>query len=467
MEVRKKKKKSNKWLIIGLIAIVLGLFGYGYYAGQKKPKGVEITVEKVEKRTIKETVSASGRIFPETEVKISSDVSGEIVELYIEEGDSVIVGQLLAKIDPEAYFSNVERGEASLNNAKSSLANAKASIESSKAQKEQITAQLDNAKTIHNRNVNLQKDGVISQAEFDQSESNVRQLEANLRAAKANINSAERFAEGSGFQVKSAQASLKELKTNLNRTSIKSPTNGIISSLSVEQGERVVGTIQMTGTEMMRIANLSSMEVQVDVSENDILRVNQNDLVDIEVDAYLDKIFKGRVTEIANSASNISSAAASLNTDQVTNFIVKIRIDPSSYSSIPGERQKYPFRPGMSASVDIYTNEVENVICVPIQSVTVREKDEDEDEDEVEGSAKKKKDEDAIIEEVVFVKSTDTVRMVTVTTGIQDDEYIQIISGVDIDEEVVTGPYSAVSKKLKDGKNVRIKEEKEKEKEKD
>ena len=267
--------------------------------------------------------------------------------------------------------------------------------------------------------------------------------------------------------MKSAQASLKELKTNLNRTSIKSPTNGIISSLSVEQGERVVGTIQMTGTEMMRIANLSSMEVQVDVSENDILRVNQNDLVDIEVDAYLDKIFKGRVTEIANSASNISSAAASLNTDQVTNFIVKIRIDPSSYSSIPGERQKYPFRPGMSASVDIYTNEVENVICVPIQSVTVREKDEDEDEDEVEGSAKKKKDEDAIIEEVVFVKSTDTVRMVTVTTGIQDDEYIQIISGVDIDEEVVTGPYSAVSKKLKDGKNVRIKEEKEKEKEKD
>jgi HlyD family secretion protein len=463
MEVRKKKKKSNTWLILGLIVIVLGLLGYGYYAGQKKPKGVEITVEKVEKRTIKETVSASGRIFPETEVKISSDVSGEIVELYIEEGDSVVVGQLLAKIDPEAYFSNVERGEASLNNAKSSLANAKASIESSKAQKEQISAQLDNARTIHNRNITLQKDGVISQADFDQSESNVRQLEANLRVASANIKSAERFAEGSGFQVKSSQASLKELKTNLNRTSIESPTNGIISSLSVEQGERVVGTIQMTGTEMMRIANLSSMEVQVDVSENDILRVNQNDLVDIEVDAYLDKVFKGRVTEIANSASNISSAGASLNTDQVTNFIVKVRIDPTSYSSISGEGQKYPFRPGMSASVDIFTNEVEDVISVPIQSVTVREKDEEEDGEEE--NVKKNKEE--IIEEVVFIKSTDTVRMVKVTTGIQDDEYIQVISGLDLDEEVVTGPYSAVSKKLKDGKNVRIKEEKEKDKDKD
>jgi len=466
MEERKKKKKSNKWFIIGLIVIVLGLFGYGYYAGQKKPKGVEITVEKVEKRTIKETVSASGRIFPETEVKISSDVSGEIVELYVEEGDSVVVGQLLAKIDPEAYFSAVERGEASMNNAKSSLANAEANIESIKAQKEQIIAQLENAITIHNRNISLKKEGVISQADFDQSESNLRQLEANIRAANANIKSAEKSSEGAGFQVKSSQASLKELKTNLSRTSIKSPTNGIISSLSVEQGERVVGTIQMTGTEMMRIANLSSMEVQVDVSENDILRVSQNDLVDIEVDAYLDKVFKGRVTEIANSASNISSAAASLNTDQVTNFVVKVRIDPSSYSSITGERQKYPFRPGMSASVDIYTNEVENVLSVPIQSVTVREKEEDEESEDGE-TVKKKKDKDEIIEEVVFIKSTDTVRMVTVTTGIQDDDYIQVTSGLDLDEEVVTGPYSAVSKKLEDGKNVRIKEEKEKDKDKD
>jgi len=465
MEKRKtKKKKSNKWVIIILVAVILALMGYGYYMGQKKPKGTEITVEKVAKRKIKETVSASGRIFPETEVKISSDVSGEIVELYVEEGDSVVVGQLLAKIDPEAYFSAVERGEAGLNSAKSTLANSKANIESSRAQKEQITAQLQNARTIHNRNKTLLTDKVISQADFDQSESNVLQLEANLRAADASIKSAEKSAEGAAFQVKSSEANLKELRTNLSRTSIKAPTSGIVSSLSVEQGERVVGTIQMTGTEMMRIANLNSMEVQVDVSENDILRVSQNDLVDIEVDAYLDKTFKGHVTEIANSASNIASAAASLNTDQVTNFVVKVRIDPTSYSSISGDRQKYPFRPGMSASVDIYTNEVEDALSVPIQSVTIREKDEEEDEDD---EYTRKKDEDEEIEEVVFVKSTDTVRMVIVTTGIQDDEYIEVLTGLELDEEVVTGPYSAVSKKLEDGKRVRIKEEKDKDKDKD
>ena len=461
MAIKRKKKKNNKWLIIALVGIVIALLGYGFYSGQKKPKGTEVTVEKVEKRTIKETVSASGRIFPETEVKISSDVSGEIVELYVEEGDSIVVGQLSAKIDPEAFSSAVERGEAGLNNAKSTLANAKASIESSIAQKEQIIAQLQNARTIFERSKSLLSNGAMSQQDYDQAESNVLQLEANLRAAEASIKSAEKSAEGAAFQVKSSAASLKELKTNLSRTSIKSPTNGIVSSLFVEQGERVVGTIQMTGTEMMRIANLNTMEVQVDVSENDILRVKTGDVVDIEVDAYLDKIFKGTVTEIANSASNIASAAASLNTDQVTNFVVKVRIDPSSYDEIKTERQKYPFRPGMSASVDIYTDEVNDVVSVPIQSVTVREKDEDEDDD------KKKKDEEEELEEVVFILSGDTVRMEVVTTGIQDDEYIQVLTGVELDEEIVTGPYSAVSKKLKDGKRARIKEEKDKDKDKD
>ncbi|MDF1695729.1 MAG: efflux RND transporter periplasmic adaptor subunit [Saprospiraceae bacterium] len=463
MEKRRKKKKTNKWLIFALIVLVLALLGFGYYQGQKKPKGIEVTIEKVEKRTIKETVSASGRIFPETEVKISSDVSGEIVELFVEEGDSVVIGQPLAKIDPDAFYSAVERGEAGLNSAKSTLANAEASIESSRAQKEQIAAQLHNAKTIHERNINLLANDVISQAEFDQSLANVLQLEANLKAALANIKSAQKSAEGAGFQVKSSEASLKELKTNLNRTSIKSPTNGIISSLSVELGERVVGTIQMTGTEMMRIANLNSMEVQVDVSENDILRVRLEDAVDIEVDAYLDKVFKGTVTEIANSASNISSATASLNTDQVTNFVVKVRIDPSSYMNVSEDGQKYPFRPGMSASVDIYTNEVEDVVSVPIQSVTVREKDEDKDDKD----RKKKKSDKEEIEEVVFIKSADTVRMSKVVTGIQDDEYIQVISGVSLDDEIITGPYSAVSKKLKGGKNIRIKEDKDKDEDED
>ena len=301
---------------------------------------------------------------------------------------------------------------------------------------------------------------MVSLADYENSQASVRQLEANLRSSQASIKAAEKSAEGASFQVKSSAASLKELKTNLSRTSIKSPTNGIVSSLSVEQGERVVGTIQMTGTEMMRIANLNSMEVQVDVSENDILRVSQGDDVDIEVDAYLDKTFKGVVTEIANSASNISSVGASLNTDQVTNFIVKVRIDPASYKSMLTGAKKYPFRPGMSASVDIYTNEVSDIISVPIQSVTVREKDEDKDRD-------KDELEDDDLQEVVFVMSGDTAQMIAVVTGIQDDEFIEVKSGLSLDQEVIKGPYSAVSKRLKDGKTVRLKEDKDGEEEDD
>ncbi len=445
---KNKKKGYNKWLILGLIGIVGLLIAVPVIKGKSKPKGLKITVEDTQKRTIKETVSASGKIFPESEVKISSDVSGEIVKLLVEEGDSVTVGKLLAKIDPEAYFSAVERGEAGLNGAKATYANSMASISSSRAQKEQIIAQLDNAVTINNRNSGLYKDGVISLADYETSQSTVLQLEANLRASEANIVSAEKSADGAKFQVKSSSANLKELKTNLGRTSIKSPTNGIVSSLSVEQGERVVGTIQMAGTEMMRIANLNSMEVQVDVSENDILRVSKGDMVDIEVDAYLDKIFKGRVTEIANSASNISSQGA-LNTDQVTNFVVKIRIIAESYREVLADNQKFPFRPGMSASVDIFTNEVSDILSIPIQCVTVREKESDDSKEEKE------------LEEVVFVMSGDTVKMITVTTGIQDDEYIEIKTGLEVDEKVVTGPYSAVSKKLKDGKKVQLKKKKE------
>ncbi|HAV28916.1 MAG TPA: RND transporter, partial [Saprospirales bacterium] len=319
-----------------------------------KPKGIEVTVEEADNRTILEKVTASGKIFPETEVKISSDVSGEIVELYVQEGDSVYIGQVLAKIDPDTYESTVERGRASVNSAKANKAASATQIESSKAQIQQIQAQLTNAKTVQDRNVKLLSEGVISQVEFDQSLSALQGLVANMRSAEATLESAKKNVEGASYSVQSAEATLREMRTSLSRTIIKSPTNGIVSSLSVEQGERVVGTIQMAGTEMMRIANLSAMEVQVDVSENDILRVSLNDKVDIEVDAYLDRKFSGYVTEIANSASNIGGAA-SLNTDQVTNFVVKVRVDSESYKDLLGPNKRYPFRPGMSASVDIRT----------------------------------------------------------------------------------------------------------------
>ncbi|MBK8516317.1 MAG: efflux RND transporter periplasmic adaptor subunit [Saprospiraceae bacterium] len=459
--------KKRNWLLITLLTLLVIVAGIAIYKGTSKPKGKAVTIEEATKRTIKETVSASGKIFPETEVKISSDVSGEIVELYVIEGDSVVAGQVLAKINPDSYISAVERGEASLNGSKSQLAISRSQIESNKAQKEQIVAQLENARTIHKRNIQLKTDGVISQAELDQSWATLRQLEANLRSAEASIKSAQQNSQASEFSIKGADASLKELKTSLSRTTIKSPTSGIVSKLSVEKGERVVGTIQMTGTEMMRISNLNAMEVQVDVSENDILKVKMGDIADIEVDAYIGKKFQGTVTQIANSASNIAStSSASLNTDQVTNFIVKIRIDENSYQDIKTKDMKYPLRPGMSASVDIYTDEVKDVIAVPIQCVTVREKD------DAKGNKKKaavKNDESSTdttpsnteYDEVVFLMVADTVKMVKVEIGIQDDEYIMIKSGVKVGDKLISGPYNEVSKTLKSGEKVRVKDDKE------
>lgn len=254
-----KKQKSRKWLVPVLIIGIGALIAAAYFKGQGKPRGIEVTVEEADNRTILEKVTASGKIFPETEVKISSDVSGEIVELYVQEGDSVYTGQVLAKIDPDTYESTVERGRASVNSAKANKAASATQIESSKAQIQQIQAQLTNAKTVHDRNVKLLSEGVISQVEFDQSLSALQGLVANMRASEATLESAKKNVEGASYSVQSAEATLREMRTSLSRTIIKSPTNGIVSSLSVEQGERVVGTIQMAGTEMMRIANLSAM----------------------------------------------------------------------------------------------------------------------------------------------------------------------------------------------------------------
>ena len=448
------KKNNKKWLYIGMGVVLIALIAVAIIKGKQKPKGETVEMKKVELRTIYETVSGSGKIYPETEVKISSDVSGEIVELYIEEGDSVVLGQMLAKIDPDTYESFVERAEASLNNARASLATSQAQVESSRAAKEQILAQIENARKIYERNKTLHQQKVISDADMEQSLSSLRSLEANLKAAEANIRSAEQASKGAAYSVNSFEASLKESRTNLGRTIIRAPMSGIVSSLYVEAGERVVGTIQMAGTEMMRIANLQSMEVQVEVSENDILRVALGDSTEIEVDAYIDKKFTGVVTEIANSASNTRTSTG-LNTDQVTNFIVKVRIDPASYAGLMQDGRKYPFRPGMSASVEIFTDNASQVVCVPIQAVTTRVKNKD-----LKDSAK---EED--FKEVVFVVSGDTVSMVDVETGIQDDEFIHVLTGLDTTQTVVSGPYSAVSKKLESGMPVKEKKSHQKDKE--
>ena len=471
-----KRKKTLLYVLFGLLGLLVVA---AIVKARQKPKGEEVTVEKVQRRTIRETVSASGKIFPETEVKISSDVSGEVVDLYVQEGDSVTMGQILAKIRPDEYQSAVERGQAAVNSAQSqreiSSANvlgSNAQIEQLKADKNRIAAQLAASRSAYQRSDKLFKEGVISAADFETAESNLKALEssfaaaeASLKAAESSLSSARENVRVAEFGITSARATLKEFRTSLQKTVITAPVSGIVSKLNIEKGERVVGTLQMAGTEMMRIANLESMEVQVEVSESDILKVSVKDEADIEVDAYLGRKFKGKVTEIASSASNVSSvlSGGALNTDQVTNFVVKIRVDPSSYADLMQAGKPYPFRPGMSAAVDIFTHDAENTLSVPLIAVTAR----DEEEEDKNDKKKDKKEEEVpaakevskkpeVIKEIVFVVNADTVGMREVKTGIQDNDHIEILSGLNEGETVVTGPYSAIARKLKSGGRIVI-----------
>ncbi|HAP01015.1 MAG TPA: efflux RND transporter periplasmic adaptor subunit [Bacteroidetes bacterium] len=427
-------RKLLYWL--GGIVLFLILFVViGKKAGWiSSDNSVKIATEKISKRDIVEKVSATGKIYPKVEVKISPDVSGEIVELNVVEGDSVIAGQLLAKIKPDIYVSQVDQAVAALNQAKANELNAESQLT-------QIQVQFEKADKDFNRNKDLFSKKVISQAEFDQ-------YEAAYKTAKANYDGAKQSVEASKYMVNSAQASMKEANDQLNKTSIFAPVSGIISKLNVEKGERVVGTTQMAGTELLRIANLYSMEARVDVSENDVLKVKVGDTADIEVDAYPDKVFKGIVYQVANS-SNTGSQLVS--TESVTNFTVKILLDESYFVSMMDvKNKKFPFLPGMTASVNILTNHEYNVSSVPIPSVTTREDTTGKDE-----KNEKKKSSSEKTKEYVFVYDNGQVKQVEVTTGIQDDEYIQILSGLKGDEEIVSAPYSAISRKLKDKMKVK------------
>lgn len=461
-----KRKRTLLYVLIGLFVLLVVAAAI---KGRQKPKGEEVNAEAAQRRTIREMVSASGKIFPETEVKISSDVSGEIIDLYVKEGDSVTIGQVLAKIRPDEYQSALEQGQASVSTARaqrqissSNVQGSNAQIDQLKADRQRAASQLEVARNSHQRNEKLYREGVISASEFDTSLGNLRAAEsamaaseASLKSAESSLNSARENVRVAEYGINSANARLKELRTSLQKTIITAPVSGIISKLNVERGERVVGTLQMAGTEMMRIANLRSMEVQVDVSENDILKVSVGDETDVEVDAYLGRKFKGKVTEIANSASNVGTG--SLNTDQVTNFVVKIRVDANSYADMVKDRQ-YPFRPGMSASVDIYTNTADSTLCVPLIAVTARDEDADKKKEkkaEETNPQKEEKEKDLDnIKEIVFVVTGDTVAMREVKTGIQDNDYIEVINGLQEGDKVVTGPYSAIARKLKGGTRV-------------
>ncbi|MBN2175507.1 MAG: efflux RND transporter periplasmic adaptor subunit [Bacteroidales bacterium] len=434
MVTKAKKKKYFIWgvSIVLLVLILLAVFK------KKGPAAIEVATETAQLRTIIESVSANGKIQPEVDVKISPYISGEVVDLFVKEGDLVSKGELLAKIDPEIYISNYERIEASLQMSKANLANSKARLT-------QAQAQFAKAEEDFRRSKQLFDQNVISQADFDAATSVFKVAKAEVSAAEENVKAAD-------FSVSSNEASLKEAKENLTRTAIYAPNDGTVSSLSVEKGERVTGASQFSaGTEIMRIADLDRMIVLVEVNENDIVRVNLGDTCIIEVDAYLSKKFKGIVTEIATSA-NITGVSA----DQVTNFEVKILILKESYEDLVKEYDniKSPFRPGMSATVDIQTETEMDILTVPIQSVTTRA-DTTEKMEEKEGETASVSKDDKEIEEVIFVYNNGIAQKQIVKTGIQDNMYIQIKEGLEENQEVIVAPYRAVSKKLNDGDEVK------------
>ncbi len=404
-------KKSILWIIISAVVLIVILI----IAGRSRSgKGLSVIVENPIVKNITEIIPANGKIQPVTEVKISPDVSGEIITLNVEEGDPVKAGQVLLQIKQDQYISARDRMKAALNQAKAQLA--------------QQEAQYEQVKLSYQRNLSLHQQGAISEAEFEASSSEYAIAEEQLNAAR--------------FHVESSQAGLAEAEESLTKTTISSPMNGIVSKLDVERGERVVGTSQMAGTEMLRIANFQEMEVLVDVNENDIVRIRQLDTALVEVDAYPGRQFTGVVTQIANSAKNIGSSL-----EQVTNFEVKVFILPESYSDLVSEGFATPFRPGMSASVSIQTETRRNVVAIPIQCITTRT-------ELLPDSVRVQLGPNELVEQVFVLREDNTVEAVSVKSGLQDHMHIEIIQGLTVEDQVVTGPYSAISRTLNNGAKV-------------
>lgn len=415
------KRKTIIIILVLLLFIVVLIGGKkaGWWGEQDNVTTVE--TQKATLSTLTQKVSATGKIQPELEIKLSSEVSGEIIELPVKEGQMVQKGDLLVRINPDIYQSVLKRSAASLETVRASL--------------QQSEATLKEAEASYQRNKQLFAKGVISKSEWDKAVS-------VYEVAKASRESAH-------FNVQSAMASVSEAQDNLKKTVIYAPTTGTISKLNVELGERVVGTIQMSGTEIMRVANLGSMEVEVDVNENDIVKVNIGAPVQIAVDAYLKRIFKGSVSNIANTANATTSV------DQVTNFKVKVHIDDTSYSDLlQGKPSGYsPFRPGMTATVDILTQTKKNVVVAPISAIVVKKRSEIDPNTSKEDADKR--------QEAIFGVKDGKAILRAVNTGIQDNTHIEILSGVAEGDEIIVGSYNVISKTLKSGDKVRPSSQKE------
>ncbi|MCA6449497.1 MAG: efflux RND transporter periplasmic adaptor subunit [Chitinophagaceae bacterium] len=438
--------KKLLWIIIALVVLIVALIGLKKAGVIGKEEGIKVTSEKAALRTIIETVNASGKVYPEIEVKVSPDISGEIVELNVNEGDSVRKGQVLARIYADIYLTQRDQVAAGVNQSKAQLSNSTASLAG-------LKATLDNLKNTYERQKKLYNEKVVSRAEFETSEQNYLTAQANYNAAREGLKSSE-------ASIQSAQAQLQKADKDLSRTVIVSPMNGMISLMNVKKGERVAGNSFNVGTEMMRVADMRSIEVRVDVGENDIPKVKLGDTAVVEVDAYTNRKFKGLVYKIANPST--SGLTTSNSSAEVTNYKVHIRLLPESYKDLVAAGKGFPFRPGMSASADIQTRTKQNVLSVALNAVTTRDKNGDaapgdKKDDKKPQEETKSASADDGIEEVVFVLQKDNkVKKVKVKTAIQDLNYIEILEGLKAGDEVITGPYSIVSKTLKDGNLVTV-----------
>jgi HlyD family secretion protein len=442
--------KTTKWIIIGsvLLLVVLVILSKSGVFGKKE--GTKVTAEKAAKRTIIEVVNASGKVYPEVEVKVSPDISGEITELTVQEGDTVKKGQLLARIYADIYSIQRDQASFGVDQSKAQVANSKAGLDA-------LQAQLDQAQKNYDMQKKLFDDKVISKSEFNVAE-------ANFKTAKANYNAGVQNIKGVSASVQSAEASLNRANKDLGKTTIIAPMDGVVSLLNVKKGERVAGNSFNVGTEILRIANMDKIEVRVDVGENDIPKVKLGDSALVTIDAYSDRKFKGLVTQIASSNNGASSQSAlAATTNDVTQYKVYVRLLPESYKDLLG-KGIFPFRPGMSATADIQTKTQSNVLSVPINAVTTRDKNDvvvkkdDKEASDINAPAPSLDDLDV----VVFVLGADgKVKKVPVKTGIQDINYIEITEGLKEGDEVVTGPYDIVSKTLKDSIEVKKVDKKE------
>ncbi|MGL6269680.1 MAG: efflux RND transporter periplasmic adaptor subunit [Chitinophagaceae bacterium] len=447
------------WILVGLAVVIITLLGLKKAGVLGKEEGTKVAVEKVTRKNITEVVTASGKVYPEIEVKISPDVSGEIVELTVMEGDSVKKGQLLARVYADILATQRDQATAGVNQQQAQVGNASAALESFKAKMEQSERQ-------YQRQKQLYSEKVISRLEFEQAENAYLTAKADYNAATQSINSSQ-------AGVESARASLQRANKDLSRTSVVSPMSGVVSLLNVKKGERVVGSNMMAGTEMMRVADMRVIEVRVDVGENDVPKVSYGDTAIVEVDAYNNRKFKGVVTQISSTNRGTGGAVSTSSTD-VTNYEVRIRLIPETYKDLmdPSRPKNFPFRPGMSASADIQTNTHANVLTVAINAVTTRDKS-DTGSVAKGGKADKPKEEKADqpqtatgteaaknaddLDEVVFVLQKDgTVKRVKVRTDIQDINFIEVVDGLKEGDEVITGPYTTVSKLLRNGMKVKV-----------